>query len=117
MFYRESTTRPKYIYLILIIVSQRIGFLQFGAGPPRVMDDMPYCLCALDDMPYSHGRHARFSWTICPFLNNSAYYFPILMQFSLLESIGQMSSISTLCLSLTGSRGEYLRVVGIHSDG
>ena len=25
--------------------------------------------------------------------------------------------ISTLPFSLTGSRGEYLRVVGIHSDG
>ena len=31
--------------------------------------------------------------------------------------IGQMSAISTLRLFLTGSRGEYLRVVGIHSDG
>ena len=31
--------------------------------------------------------------------------------------IGQKCAISTLCLLLTGSRGEYLRVVGIHSDG
>ena len=30
--------------------------------------------------------------------------------------IGQTSAISTLSLSLTRSRGEYLRVVGIHSD-
>ena len=31
--------------------------------------------------------------------------------------IGQTSAVSTLFLLLTGSRGEYLRVVGIHSDG
>ena len=31
--------------------------------------------------------------------------------------IGQFLIISTLPFSLTGSRGEYLRVVGIHSDG
>ena len=31
--------------------------------------------------------------------------------------IGQTCAILTLCLLLTGSRGEYLRVVGIHSDG
>ena len=46
----------------------------------QVMNDMPIPLCALDDMPYSHGRSALFSWTIC-------HYFPILMQFSLLECI------------------------------
>ena len=31
--------------------------------------------------------------------------------------IGQFLIISTLPFLLTGSRGEYLRVVGIHSDG
>ena len=31
--------------------------------------------------------------------------------------IGQISLISTMFLLLTGNRGEYLRVVGIHSDG
>ena len=31
--------------------------------------------------------------------------------------IGQTSAVSTLSFLLTGSRGEYLRVVGIHRDG
>ena len=31
--------------------------------------------------------------------------------------IGQPSAVTTLSFLLTGSRGEYLRVVGIHRDG
>ena len=33
------------------------------------------------------------------------------------QAAGEVNSLSTLPLLLTRSRGEYLRVVGIHSDG